>query len=88
MAVDRDVVAVREIFRHGRDRPRHAHVVGNVRALAGHCAREGIIRRPAPSMAALLKLALGALVGFPVAFAAGLAAAGVVMRIRALAEPR
>jgi hypothetical protein len=32
--------------------------------------------------------ALGALVGFPVAFAAGLAAAGVVMRIRALAEPR
>lgn len=32
--------------------------------------------------------ALGVLAGFPVAFAAGLAAAGVVMRIRALAEPR
>ncbi len=32
--------------------------------------------------------ALGALAGFPAAFAAGLAAAGVVMRIRALAEPR
>jgi hypothetical protein len=28
------------------------------------------------------------LVGFPVAFAAGLAAAGLVMRIRALAGPR
>ncbi len=32
--------------------------------------------------------ALGVLVGFPVAFAAGLVAAGVVMRVRALAEPR
>jgi hypothetical protein len=32
--------------------------------------------------------ALGALVGFPAAFAAGLAAAGVVMRVRALAGPR
>ena len=32
--------------------------------------------------------ALGVLAGFPVAFAAGLAAAGVVMHIRALAEPR
>jgi hypothetical protein len=32
--------------------------------------------------------ALGALVAFPVAFAAGLAAAGGVMRVRALAEPR
>ncbi len=31
---------------------------------------------------------LGALAGYPVAFAAGLAAAGVVMRIRVLAEPR
>jgi len=32
--------------------------------------------------------ALGLLVGFPVAFAAGLAAAGAVMRIRVLAGPR
>ena len=32
-------------------------------------------------------LPLIALVGFPVAFAAGLAAAGVVARVRALAEP-
>ena len=31
---------------------------------------------------------LGILIGFPAAFAAGIAAAGVVMRVRTLAEPR